>query len=356
MPKSAKNVTNTANAPFRPPYPPSWIDRLTAWIDRLPGPAWVIYLIFGLVYSGLFLMAEARLGAYTDGFQVAHVFYAILPVYTLAVIDHLNRVASASAARYFSSQPERDTGSQLMVFRLTVMSPRPALWISLGTAALVVTLLISGGADQIVSIGFVSSSVGIAIVAVHFAVMWLLYGGVVYHTVHQFRVIRRIYAAHPVDDIYATASSHVFSGLTARTAILITLVNYGWIVADPQSLSNPLSLAITVFLAGLALMIFIWPLWGAHQMLTAAKAQALAENAQRFRAVAVEMHRRLDTNKVSGMDELSRALTSLDQERARLAQVPTWPWNPGTLRGVIAALFTPIVIWLIQYFLGRALR
>ena len=354
--RSSRAVGGETPPPFVRPYPPSWIDRLTAWIDRVPGPTWGFYATVGAVYTGLFLLGEARLGAYERGFNPAHVFYAILPAYTLAVIDHLDRVAAACAVRYFASQPEPEAGSEEMLFRLTMMPPGPALWVSLGTAALVLTLLISGGADQVASIGFVSSPAGIALVTAHFVVMWLLYGAVVYHTIHQFRTIRRIYAAHPVTDVYAAASSHGFSGLTARTALLITLVNYGWVVADPQSLSNPLSLAITVFLAGLAIFIFVWPLWGAHQMLTTAKAQALLDNAQRFKSVALEMHRRLDTNKVSGMDELNRALASLDQERVRIVQVPTWPWNPGTFRGVIAALFTPIVIWLIQYFLGRALR
>ena len=31
------------------PYSPSWVDRLTEWVDRLPGPPWLFYLIFGLV-------------------------------------------------------------------------------------------------------------------------------------------------------------------------------------------------------------------------------------------------------------------------------------------------------------------
>jgi hypothetical protein len=26
------------------PYAPSWIDRLTAWVERLPGPSWSYYL------------------------------------------------------------------------------------------------------------------------------------------------------------------------------------------------------------------------------------------------------------------------------------------------------------------------
>jgi len=31
------------------PYAPSWADRFTAWVGRLPGPSWLYYLGLGLV-------------------------------------------------------------------------------------------------------------------------------------------------------------------------------------------------------------------------------------------------------------------------------------------------------------------
>jgi hypothetical protein len=339
-----------------PPYPPSWIDRLTASIDRLRVSPGVFYVIVGVAYTALFLIAEAALGAYRDGFQPAHIFYAVLPAYTLAVIDYLDRQAVVAASRYFASRPEQEADAEALIYHLTTMPARPAFWVSVGTAAFISGILITVGSNQIASLGFSTSRAGIALGAIHFLVMSLLFGGIIFHTIHQLRTIRMLHAIHPPGDVYSAASSHAFSGLTAQTAVLITLVNYGWVAVDPQALTNPLSLAITFFQAGLALAIFAWPLWGAHQMLTAAKAQALTDNGIRFKAVTLEMHRRLDGNKIAGMDELSRALAGLDQERARILQVPTWPWNPGTLRGVVAALFTPIVIWLVQYFLGRALN
>jgi len=40
------------------PYQPSWLNRLAAWITRLPGPHWVYYLVLGLV---LFLIQVVAL-------------------------------------------------------------------------------------------------------------------------------------------------------------------------------------------------------------------------------------------------------------------------------------------------------
>ena len=74
-----------------------------------------------------------------------------------------------------------------------------------------------------------------------------------------------------------------------------------------------------------------------------------------MKSTTAELHRRLDQAKITGMDDLHKALASLDLERAHLSRVPTWPWQPETLRGLVAALALPIVIWLIQYGLGRLL-
>ena len=55
------------------------------------------------------------------------------------------------------------------------------------------------------------------------------------------------------------------------------------------------------------------------------------------------------------MDDLSKALASLEIERASLERVPTWPWERGTLRSLVAALLLPLILWLAQAFLEKSL-
>jgi hypothetical protein len=42
MTKRRSSTTHSppAGETFVRPYPPSWFDRFTDWVDRLPGPAW----------------------------------------------------------------------------------------------------------------------------------------------------------------------------------------------------------------------------------------------------------------------------------------------------------------------------
>jgi hypothetical protein len=328
---------------------------LTDWVDRLPGATWVFYVSVGVAYTLLFLLAQARMGASDAAHFISRTFLALQPVYFLAVIHSLDRVAQDAARRYFASRPEASGAAQAISYRLTTLPRWPTL-IACGCALLAVFyFLFTGGAEQVGSLGLATTPAGIALVAAHFGVMWLLLGGLIYHTFHQLRTVHQIYAAHPVADVYAPEPYYAFTGLALRTAILITLNNYGWVAADPATLRDPFSLGFTVFLAGLALVMFVWPLWGAHRMLAASKAGALAENAAHFKGVVAELHRRLNARKVSGMDELNKSLASLEIERTALTRIPTWPWQPGTFRGLVATLGLPIAIWLIQYLLGRAL-
>jgi preprotein translocase subunit SecE len=44
---------------------------------------------------------------------------------------------------------------------------------------------------------------------------------------------------------------------------------------------------------------------------------------------------------------------ALMQFRREINQISTWPWKPQTLRSFITAISLPIVIWLIQQYLGQ---
>lgn len=57
-----------------------------------------------------------------------------------------------------------------------------------------------------------------------------------------------------------------------------------------------------------------------------------------------ELHRRTDHYEPAQMDDLNKALASLEIEHASLARIPTWRWPLGTLRGVVAAVLLPVAI------------
>jgi hypothetical protein len=68
-----------------------------------------------------------------------------------------------------------------------------------------------------------------------------------------------------------------------------------------------------------------------------------------------ELHRRMDHNEPTRMDDLNKALAAGEIEHASLARISTWPWPPGTLHGVVAAILIPLLVWAVQAVLQRYL-
>jgi hypothetical protein len=55
------------------------------------------------------------------------------------------------------------------------------------------------------------------------------------------------------------------------------------------------------------------------------------------------------------VDHLEKALSGLLRMREVVSKLSTWPWQPETLRGLVAAVALPIAVWLIQFGLQRLL-
>lgn len=105
----------------------------------------------------------------------------------------------------------------------------------------------------------------------------------------------------------------------------------------------------------IALVVFVWPLWGAHHLLSEAKEKGLSDVALRKEGARAQLHDTVDKGQLAKVYPLHKALEALSAESAELVKVTTRPWETGTLRGVFAALVLPVVIWLIQYIRQKVL-
>jgi hypothetical protein len=63
----------------------------------------------------------------------------------------------------------------------------------------------------------------------------------------------------------------------------------------------------------------------------------------------------MDAQELEGIADLRTAMSCLEVEHDTLARIPTWPWQPGTLRGLFAAVLFPLMVWIIQWILQRVL-
>ena len=360
----------TETSAFVPPYPPSWFDRFTTWVDRLPGPAWAFYLIFaaGVILAGTAI--QWREGAYTAGtFNLLHVWTVGNFVYLLALMHYLDRSAASAIASFrpllssakASAQPSLQDQSFFarLSYQLTTLPPRPTLMATIAGAAFAIVVYVlqtAAGAVPSFLPGTAGTTFSNASVLALVFLQSALWGVFVYHTIHQLILISRIYTQHARINIYQLQPLYALSLPGAFTAIGVLLLLYLWIAlgGTPQAV-DPVAIGLVATLAAIAGATFALPLVGAHRRLVQEKDRRLAEASSRFEAAAEELHRQLDGRRLGHMDNLTKALTGLEIEVGVLRRIPTWPWQPGAVRGVFAALLLPLAVWALQLLLGRVM-
>ncbi len=374
---AARGKTTTALAPaFVPPYPPSWFDRFSDWVDRLPGPPWVFYLLSAALVTALLLVAAASTGDYRPGpFLSLHVWLATQLVYMLGLMHYLDRSAGSALDSF---RPVLEGGGPAKTptkvddptfadlrYRLTTLPRWPAWLASLAGLAFGLLLPFLFLATQppegrtlsaaFAGFGFPASSSYTVLILAYVTLTEAVSGTLLFHTVRQLGLISHIYASPTRLNLYRLQPLYAFSVPAGLTAAGLVLFTYAWFATAPTLFFNPVGIRMGVFFLAIAATTFAWPLLGIHRRLLADKKRLMFESSERFEATVAELHRRVDEKALTAMDDLNKTLESLEIEQAALRRIPTWPWEPGALRGVVAALVLPIVIWLIQYGLQRFL-
>ena len=135
-------------AEFERPYPPGWLDRLTDWIDRMPGPNSLYCLIllifqFGWVTGLLWLNGKVPVGT----IDVRLVFFVVVAPYLLWVRFYLDRVAGAALDAFRSVLAVSEAEFLRLRYELTTLPARTTRVVTLVTvpAFLLNTLLLLPG-------------------------------------------------------------------------------------------------------------------------------------------------------------------------------------------------------------------
>jgi hypothetical protein len=361
---SASGASTTASSPVAVasagdarPYPPSWLNRLLAWIDALPGPTWLAYTIAALISTAL-----GHAGLWETGLirwwtlDPALVFWGIYLPAQVWLIEHLDGVAHRAFAAFRPAVDLASDEAARLEYELTVIPARPALAIAL----VVLPLTLLGYAADPVGAGVVGyDRVALAMRALSEWFVGAVLLVFVYHTLRQLRLVSRLHALAVRVDPFQPRPLYAFSNLTSRTGIgLLVLVASG-LVANPLALQSAAFWTIWApWLVGVPLMavaIFVGPLYGMHRRLSAEKDAIQRASDERLTAILVELNEATDARDVARAEGLQKLLASQLSQREVYARLPTWPWSTGTLRGFASAMLLPIVLFLVQRYLGEVL-
>jgi hypothetical protein len=182
---------------------------------------------------------------------------------------------------------------------------------------------------------------------------------IVYQAIRQVRIVSRVHEAAERVDALDPSPLFAFSRLTARVGIVAIAFGAVAAFATPAGFEQTAVATVIGFwliqILLVAVAIFVLPLLGMHRRLAAAKAALAGAAERRQRLLVDELREAIDARDARRVSILDRAIGAQRHERELIARAPTWPWSAGTLRGFLSALFLPIVVFLIQRFLGTIL-
>jgi hypothetical protein len=338
---------------FVPPYPPSFIDRFTDWVDRLPIAWWLFYVLLAAAWSGLVAVALWQAGVYAAvGFHPMQVWLPTLAAYLLGLIHGLDRVAAGAMQRFRPAFRGDEADFAAAVHRITTLPARPTLIFTIVSTALTIPL----GRYEMSQIQTGGLELAPAVFLAVLALLYLVSYPFFYHIWHQLREIHRLHRDRADVHLGDIRPMYALSRVTSLTALGLVINNYGWFLAQPGAdLNNAVTIGETIFNFAIALVVFAWPLWGAHRLLAEAKETSLARLSARKESTRAKLHRAVDGDKLERVDPLHKALDALQAEVAELTRVATWPWAPGTLRNLMGAVLLPMALWLIQFSLQKLL-
>lgn len=339
------------------PYAPSFADRITDWVRRLPVPSWVFYVV--LAVSLILLDAVIRLldGSHSE-FRVT--WLMVLPAstcpYALAMLHYLDNSAEEALADFRPAMAVDDRQFAELRYRFTTLPARPTLIAAVAGALYGVSYLLLGDSAELAALGLFSSPPAVILQVAELGLGYAAAAVLFYHSVRQLRMVSRTYTTYARVDLFNLHPMHALSRLSARTAVGLAIPSYAWGFVNVSAESGaPSAVATSIFelvtFSTVIVGMFVWPLVGARRLLRRAKTAAIVDIQQEFKAAAAELHRRRQAGEFEGMAGINEALDGLMKEQAVLSKVSTWPWQSETFRGVATAILLPIVVWAITRIL-----
>ncbi len=341
------------------PYAPSWVDRLTAWIENLPFPIWTFYY-FLYLFALLSLQAADWLNGVAPWgtFSFVAFYNAIWLPMALLVIHNTDRLAAHAMSRFAPLARNHQAEVEDIRYRITTMPARPVFLISIiGMSALTI------GAIQDPTFVIFTMPEGqihplAYILAGFFGVV--SYGNaliMIYHAIRQLNLVTKAYKL--VDDVnlFHQQPLYAFSGLTMRTALYLVAQVYityaGEAIYSASAAEDAVNLALSVVIIPMSIAIVLLPLWGIHQRLDEAKAAVLEENSMQIESTRTDLYQAIDKKSYVDVQGLDSAMNSLYKERDLLKTIPTWPWATGAFRNFLSAILLPMVLWVLQTLVSR---
>lgn len=350
-----KNMTDrTVELNHGRPFKPSLVDRFNIWVENLPVRAWIFYLVFVvllILVQIIFLWMES--GLLEEQLLPIIIFNGLATPFTLALIHILdNRAVTALN----SMRPVLNTTKlefDLNKYKLANM-PYPR---SLVSGLILMVLVMIMERIWVVPIRYAALDQLPTFTVVYHVIdksTAFMMGVFIYHSIRQLRMVNTINSKHVRINLFNLGPLQSFSRLTGSTAVGLVVGIYGWMLINPDLMKDRTMIGFIVLFTILAVMVFVWPLYGVHRRMVATKERALHEIDFNFEAVFSNFNTGIRDEDYSAIEKLNPTITSLEIQHNRISDIPTWPWRPETASFALTAITLPLVLSILRFLVERA--
>ena len=338
-------------------YRPSWVDVLSAWIEGLPGHRSLYYVLLGLIIqaiqTGLYWFEDPT---QTGTFLPGQLFLSAAISFILAVIPVFDDQILSALKKYTPITTLNPEQQKKVEYQLSTMPAFKTIMASLLLLGIFLLLeMIGSGPYRIEALE--GSPISSLVLRIVYIICWWCFGALIYHTIRQLSLINLIYTKHTQINLFRMKPLYGFSDLTAITAGSLILLPYGFLLVNQEvNLNDPIVLGLYTGFTVIALITFLLPQVGIHRLQQDEKDRLLDEAYQRYDALVADLHAVVDKKDYGDLSTLNTAIGMLEKEISTIKGISTWPWQPETVRWLFTALVLPLLMWLLQFLLGRFLN
>lgn len=334
-----------------PAYTPRWLYHFFAAIERLPVPSWALAL-FIVLAIGLAAHREAwRLGFVPFGQFDLFVFAFGFFFVTGFVQWHYLTLRARPAIEGFFKGGDKSRAQIEAI--LTDFVSLPPTW---GTLVFLLGSLVgnfgfSFSARLLPIIAEVLPSVGRITAIVSGGLIFIL----VYRIVRQSRLTRRFYSEVEVN-LFNPAPLFALSSYAVASILALLLGTYLLqAAAFPSFLLASSGVIYSIVLNSILLLFFLGQLLEVNQRMRLAKQRLLAQIGLDLEKVNRDVHRAIGKRAYSAVGRMQASIVTLKNEHEMFQKIPTWPWQPETLRNLLTPMLLPVIVYLVQRFFGSLL-
>lgn len=337
---------------------PRWLYRFYDWLRATPLGGWTgglaVFLVLWLVPQSIAWATGAQVFPRFDLFNAVPAIFISMNILVWLWMDRLAETAITDFGRMEHLPREH---AQALLTDFVSLGRRLALTTLIlgavaGTAFSFMTATANG-----VPMGFNVNFIVFLLFTVLTNVFWFM---AVTRMARQIYRMNRLFAEVKTINLFNLWPIYALSRYGANLGMIFILaasliVSLFLLGSSQTSFLHSFSTFIIFNSLSAALIIFLTPLAGINRRLRREKENVLHRLGDEMKVLFDETEAAIKAREAGRIGEFRTASSALREQMEAVQKIPTWPWNPGTLRNLFLPILLPLLIAILQRYVLTAL-